>query len=361
MTIIASAMKKENENQKNKINRRDALKLTAASMAAATAAATTVGVPSVAKAESAHVSATGTGPGHVVKVHMPGMRVGSYPHPDAARKMVDRAVLELTGESTVKDAWLRFVSPSEKIGIKINCLGTRFISSMKEVVFSIVDSLRDAGVPNENMIIFDMFASNMMGGRYDQQPNPRKVRVLAHKSVEKYGEWVKAGPSKAKFTKLFLDCDSIINVPPIKDHDLAGVTCCMKNVTFGCVEKPHINHNVVNETLAHLWAHEEVRSRVKLNIIDGSTILYDGGPKANRRAMVPHESIYATTDPVAMDTIAYELIEGLRKENGMRTLHEVKRGPHFLKMAENMGLGVGDRKNIRLQTVNLPKFVGNSA
>ncbi|MBN2529149.1 MAG: DUF362 domain-containing protein [Deltaproteobacteria bacterium] len=343
-----------------KINRRDAIKLTATSVAGATAAAALWVSPNAAAADPA-MRTTGTGPGHVVKVHMPGMRIGAYPHPDAARNMVDRAVTELTGESSVKAAWHRFISPTDKIGIKINCLGTRWVSSMKEVVFAIVDSLRDAGVPNENMVIFDMFASNMMGGRYDQQPIAKKVRVLAHKDVGQYGDWVKAGPAKAKFTKLFLDCDSVINVPPIKDHDLAGVTCCMKNVTFGCVEKPHINHDVVNEAMAHLWALEEVRSRIKLNIIDGSTILYDGGPKANRRALVPHESIYATTDPVAMDTIAYELIENLRKQNGLRTLNEVKRGPHFLKMATNLGLGVGDRKDIRLQTVDLPKFVGNPA
>lgn len=342
------------------MNRRDAIKLTAASLSAATAVAA-LGVPSNARAATTPSHTTSTGPGHVVKVHMPGMRVGAYPHPDAARTMVDNAVMALSGASSPKDAWHHFISPTEKIGIKINCLGTRWVSSMKEVVFAIVDSLRDAGVPNENMIVFDMFASNMMGGRYDQQPNPRKVRVIAHKEFNQYTDWYHAGPAKARFTKLFMDCDSIINVPPIKDHDLAGVTCCMKNVTFGCVEKPHVNHDVVNEALAHLWALEDVRSRIKLNIIDGSTILYDGGPKANRKALVPHECIYATTDPVAMDTIAYELIEALRKENGLRTLNEVKRGPHFLKMAVDLGLGIGERKHIRLQTVDLPRFTGNPA
>lgn len=346
--------------KKTKISRRDALKLTATTVAGATAA-TALGLPANVAAAPRTMHTTGTGPGHIVKVHMPGMRVGYYPHPDAARQMVDRALKELTGEHSVKEAWHRFISPSETIGIKINCLGTRWVSTMKEVTFAIVDSLRDAGVPNENMIIIDMFASNMMGGRYDQQPARRKVRVLAHKDYNQYGDWVHAGPAKARFTKLLLDCDSIINVPPIKDHDLAGVTCCMKNMTFGCVEKPHLNHEVVNEAMAHLWATDEIRKRVKLNIIDGSTILYEGGPKANRKALVPHECIYATTDPVAMDTLAAEMIEKLRKENGLRTLNDVKRGPHFLKMATELGLGVGDRKVIHVKEVTLPKFVGNPA
>lgn len=346
------------EPKKKHINRRDAIKLTAASLSASTIAASPL---AYAGQKKPALKATGTGPGHVVKVHMPGMRVGSFPHAAATRTMIDRSLIELTGESTVKNAWHRFISPGDQIGIKINCLGTRFVSSMREVVFSIVDSLRAAGVPDKNMVIIDMFASNMMGGRYDQQTNPKKVRVLAHRSGTYHKTWFKAGPARARFSDIFMNCDSVINVPPIKDHDLAGVTCCMKNVTFGVVEKPHLNHSVVNEAISHLWALEEIRSRVKLNIIDGSTILYDGGPKFNRKALVPHESIYATTDPVAMDTIAYELLEGLRKENGLRSLGEVNRSPRFLKMAEDMGIGIADRKNIRLQTIDLPRFIGNSA
>jgi len=315
------------------------------------------------RAAASNVRTTGisTGPGHVVKVHMSRMRGLNFPHAEAARIMVDKAVTVLTGELDPGRAWLHFVKPTDKVGLKVNCLGTKMISSMVEVVYAVADAIRDAGVPDENIVIFDMFASNMMSGRYVAQTSPTRMRVLAHKDARYQKSWIHTGKARVKFSEIMLGTDTIINIPPIKDHDLAGVTCCMKNVTFGTVEKPHVNHNIINEAIAHIWALEEIRSRVKLNLIDGSTVLYDGGPKYNRTALVPHECIYATTDPVAMDAIAYELIALLRAENGLRTLADVRRPPRYLDMAEEMGLGIADRKRIHLESVELPRYLKPSA
>ena len=299
-----------------------------------------------------------TGPGHVVRVHMPNMRQGAFPHPQAARIMVEKAVATLSRQSDSRAAWRTFVHPSERVMLKINCLGTRMVSTMKEVTDAVIDGLQGAGVPPEHITVVDMFASNMMGGRYEQRTAKNRVRVLAHRDAPYESQWVTAGKARVKFSTLFTESDVVINLPVIKDHDLSGVTCCMKNVTFGVVEKPHVNHNVINDALCHIWALEAVRSRVRLNIIDGSTILYDGGPKYNRAALVPHESIYATTDPVAMDAIAHQHIAELRAQNGLRTLAEVKRPPMYIQQAADMGLGIADPDLIALETIELPPFSG---
>ncbi len=287
---------------------------------------------------------------------MPGMRSGLFPDPVSSRIMVDKAVCALAGETDPGRAWLKFIKPTDRVLIKINCLGTRMMSSMKEVVLATADAVREAGVPDANILILDMFASNMMGGRYDQQTSPTKMRVIAHKNGTYRSSWVEAGPARARFSDFYLWSTAVINLPPIKDHDLAGVTCTMKNMTFGTVEKPHLNHAKVNEAIAHLFAHDEIRSRVRLNLVDGSRILYDGGPKFQGSSHALHECIYATCDPVAMDTVAHELIENLRKENKMKSLEAVGRPPRFLKMAEDFGLGIADRAKIRLDTIELPAY-----
>lgn len=300
-------------------------------------------------------------PGQVVRVRMPGMRDGTFPRPDAARRMVDAAVTALAGETDPGRAWLSFVSPADRVAIKVNCLGTRMASTMREVAFAVADAIRDAGVPDANILVFDMFASNMTGGRYTVQSNPSRMRVLAHADNPYQKAWRETGRARARFSDLLLWSTAVINVPPIKDHDLAGVTCCMKNMTFGTVEKPHLNHAIVNEAIARLWSLEEIRGRVRLNVVDGSTVLYDGGPKFNRAAHVSHESVYATTDPVAMDAIACELIELLRAENGLKTLAEVRRPPAYLELAAELGLGVADRRLVDLRTIDLPRYMGPSA
>jgi len=342
----------------NDMNRREMLRHTALGGAAtALGIHASRGKPAVAAPAKLVHPVNVRGPGHVVRVHTPGLKQGFFPDPRAARAAVDKAVMTLAGEDDPGRAWLRFITPQDRVGIKINCLGTRMVSSMKEVVWAVADGIREAGVKDENIVIIDMFASNMMGGRYNQQHNKSKMRVFAHKEGTYQKSWVNAGPSRARFADVFLWTTAVINIPVIKDHDLAGVTCCMKNMTFGVVEKPHINHHIVNEAIAHLWALDEIRSRVRLNLIDGSSILYDGGPKYNRKALITHDSIYATTDPVAMDALAFELIEAKRAANGYKTLKDVGRSPDFLNLASEMGLGIADREKIALQTVNLPPVV----
>ncbi len=344
-------MNRNNINAKPILSRRQLLGLVAGSTAAGL-----IGSPLAAFGATTPTPVAASGAGRIVKVHFPGMRQKWFPHPIAARQMVDRAICGLAGVSDPGRAWAKYLSATDRVGIKINCLGTRPSSSMKEIVYAIADSIRDFGVADANIVIFDMFASNMMGGRFNQRTNRRKMRVLAHKEGQYQKPWIKAGPAKARFSEILQWTTAIINVPPIKDHDLAGVTCTMKNMTFGTVEKPHLNHHCVNEAIAHLWATEQIRSRVRVNIVDGSTILYEGGPKRNLKAMVPHECLYATTDPVAMDTIAGQLIEEQRAANRMRTLAAVGRPPKFLKLAEELGLGIADPTRIRLETIELPPF-----
>jgi uncharacterized protein (DUF362 family) len=348
-----------NQNDARLLTRREALQIAAGAGLGALAA------PLFPLAAGASPSRPEKGrlasPGRVVRVHMSGMRDGLFPRPDAARRMVDAAVTALSGEPDPGRAWLSFVQPSDRVAIKVNCLGTRMVSSMREVAFAVADAVRDAGVPDANILVFDMFASNMMGGRYAVQANPSRMRILAHADNPYQKSWRETGPARARFSELLLWATAVINLPPIKDHDLAGVTCCMKNMTFGTVEKPHLNHAVVNDAIARLWSLEEIRSRVCLNIIDGSTVLFDGGPKFNGAAHAPHECVYATVDPVAMDAIAYELIELLRAEKGLKSLADVRRPPLYLELAAQLGLGVADRRLIRLETIDLPPYFGPSA
>jgi uncharacterized protein (DUF362 family) len=294
-----------------------------------------------------------TGPGQVVVVHCPGLRDGPFPRADLARRAVDRAVCVLASETDPGRAWLRFVSPADRVLLKVNCLGTRFASTSTEITFAVADAIRDAGVADANILVLDMFAGNMTGGRYTLTGAAGRMRVLAHRDGTYDPGWTHAGPARVRFSEFARWATAVINLPPIKDHDLAGVTCAMKNVTFGLVEKPHLNHGVINEAIAHLFALEEIRGKVRLTLADGSAVLFDGGPKYNRAAHVVHDRIYASTDPVATDAVACELIEGLRAEAGLRSLNQVGRAPRFLELAAGLGLGIADRARIRLQTVEL--------
>ena len=68
---------------------------------------------------------------------------------------------------------------------------------------------------------------------------------------------------------------------------------------------------------------------------------------------MPHEAVYAATDPVAMDMIGWGVVEQLRKANGLPTLQDDRRLPSYLRSAADLGLGVGDKNLIRFTDVAL--------
>lgn len=341
------------------LGRRDALKLGLGAAAALGALAMGGGAGAAATqpaAGSAGAAAL-TGPGHVVEVHKPGMRGRLFPYPDAAREAVHKAVTTLAGEGDLGRAFGKFVSPDDRVGIKINVLGGRLASTTKEIADAIVEGVRAAGVPDANIMIFDQFGGNMRGARYVWQEKPGQLRVINHE-VLGYEETVTAceGGGRGKLAKTLTWCTAVINAPVLKDHDTAGVTCAMKNMVFGCVERPPMMHQQIHTALPHFYALDAIRGRVRLVVCDGSFCLYDGGPKHNPSASATHDRVYATTDPVAMDTIALEVVEKYRAENGLKTLAQVRRPATYLALAEEIGLGVADRGRIRLERIELPPY-----
>ena len=69
--------------------------------------------------------------------------------------------------------------------------------------------------------------------------------------------------------------------------------------------------------------------------------------------MVPHESVYASTDPVAVDAIGWDEVEKARAGFGLKTLTDEGREPAYIAAAADLGVGVADPKKITLRDVTL--------
>ena len=345
------------------LTRRRALQLSAAAAAGLTA----LGRAAAAQEKAANADPRGreapcpaeiapTGPGHVVEVHQPGMIGRNFPHGDAAREMVHRAVTKLAGDDDLGRAFGRFVSKEDRVGIKINCLGGKMASTMVEVVDPIVEGVRAAGVPDENILIFDQFGGNMRAARYEWQDKPGKLRVLNHAVLGFESDYTRVEGAKGKLAKTLTWTTAVINVPLVKDHDLAGITAAIKNMVFGSVEKPQIMHRDIHVGMPHFYALEQIRGRVVLNVLDGAFCLYEGGPKQNPRTTDRLERVYASTDPVAIDAVTLDLVEEHRARHKMRSLAEVRRPATYLALAQELGLGVADRDRLRIERIELPAF-----
>jgi uncharacterized Fe-S center protein len=85
--------------------------------------------------------------------------------------------------------------------------------------------------------------------------------------------------------------------------------------------------------------------------MDGLTAQYAAGPIGNPNYAFAHCTLYASTDPVALDATALRQMEAWRKE---AKLPAIGAKAEWLRSAEELGLGQFAEESIVLQTVNLP-------
>ena len=100
-------------------------------------------------------SMPGLYPGKVVKVTDPGSVVEGKPQEDAAYNMLKTAILSLTGEKSLKKAWRKFVSPKDIIGLKVNPVAGKLLTTSHAVTKSVIRQLEESGIPRKNIIIWD--------------------------------------------------------------------------------------------------------------------------------------------------------------------------------------------------------------
>ena len=307
-------------------------------------------------------------PGKVVKVSKGGvMQPGDvYPKPDAARIMLERAMTELTGKSTLKEALALFVHEDDEVALKPNGIAGRQSMKMatgKELTVAVVDGLIEVGVKPDKITIFEqyrdfLYATRLITDKISLTPAeelPAGIKMAVHLNRDATMDAIDVGGTSTKYVTPFTNASVVINLSQVKDHSICGYTGAMKNITHGCNINPHDFHaHNASPQIAHLYAQDVIKSRVALHITDAYQVIYDEGPiDVNPRKRVLHEALYVSTDPVALDVIGHKAVEKLRAENGLPSLADAGREPTYIRAAAELGLGVYDDNRIRFRDVSL--------
>lgn len=299
-------------------------------------------------------------PGKIVKVSKSDTLMPNrlFPKADAAQMMLERALTELTGETDINKAMGRFVHKDDKVAIKMNGIAGQTGATMgtnKELILPIVAAVIAAGVPPQNIMVYEQYNSFFNGTRVNAKNLPPGVQMSVHANKDATMPEIRVLGIRTKFVRQLTDATAVINVSLIKDHSICGYTGCLKNITHGSTINPHDFHqHNASPQIATLYAQDIVKSRVRLHITDGFKLIYDEGPlDKNPDRRVPHEAVYATTDPVAMDTIGWNEVEKWRKDKHLPSLVKAGREPTYIKVAGDLGLGVADKDQIRLREITL--------
>jgi len=329
-------------------------------------------------------------PGRVVELSDTRSIVGNRVSQPLMRLMLEQGMKELTGESSTEAAWAKFVEPKDVVGIKINPSGAPACCSSPELVREIVSALESVGVPTEHIVVYDRFGYEMDIGSYQllMPPGIRVVGVQGDRldaagydanvycQADFFGEW----ETRSYMASIVAGgVDKIINVPTLKDHSASGVTGCLKNLgygTFNNVARSHRQpYSFTNPLIGVMCSVEPLRSKAVLNIMDGTRMVWHGGPLTQNQEFIYQAGILmVSTDPVAMDTIELEIIDKKRKEQGAPSVWERNaksitsnnaefyqdasknlyyRQPGHIAAAGKLGLGVSGLKQIDHRQVRM--------
>jgi len=297
-------------------------------------------------------------PGRVVRVKKSGCLEanGLFPKPDDAKAMLTRAMQELTGKADLVEAVKLFVHPKDKVCVKVNGIGTQNMATNKELVLPFVEAMVASGVPATSITLLEQFPGYFTSTRIKPKDVPPGVAISTHVNNDATMEWRDVpGGRRAKFVRVLTESTALINFALVKDHSIQGYTGALKNMTHGCNVNPqdfHDRHG--SPQIAILAAQDILKSRLRLCVLDGFKIMAHGGPLWKQPQFVgPHESVYVSTDPVAVDTIGWGEVEKARAGFGLKTLKDEGREPAYIAAAADLGVGVADLKKITLREVTL--------
>jgi len=290
--------------------------------------------------------------------------------PGAVHDMLRQGAARLLGGP---EPFKKLFAPTDRVGLKINCLGRKLLYTHHELVQAVARELQAVGIPRQNIVVWDRFEGHMKDCGYELRKDPKEIRYLATEELGLEGgrfdpqasyfsekdqadSRAKAGTTSRLSSLFTSECDKHINLAILKDHGIAGVTMCLKNIAYGVCDNNRRFHGraTIHPFIADFCARDDVKKKFVLHIIDGLEGCFDGGPKPQSRGQLFRpQTLWLGTDPVALDSIGAKVIEAERKKRGLASLTAAGRPPEHIALAAKRGLGTAAAERIEVVRVTL--------
>jgi uncharacterized protein (DUF362 family) len=268
-------------------------------------------------------------------------------------EMLRRGLSLVSGAADAADGLHAGFRAADRVGIKVNTIGGRRISTRPELPLALAGWLTRSGVPAGNILVWDRTNRELKEAGYKLSEDRNAVKVfatdtaglgyeseiLAHRNI---GSLFSAIQSRY--------VTASISLAILKDHGLAGVTAGLKNY-FGAIHNPNKYHDHgCDPYVAELFDAEPVRSKHRLSIIDALVVQFHRGPSFHPQWADRSGLLFFSADPVAADFAGWQWIEKLRAQKGLPSLKEEGREPAYLATAQAMGLGQAAASGVEVIT-----------
>lgn len=256
--------------------------------------------------------------------------------PDVHRALLgetfEQMLLALTGKSSTKEAWGTILRPDDVVGLKFNRSGQDVIRTTTAMADALVASLVDAGWGLERIVLVE--APPGFAERAGTQPPWPGYDSHA----------TDFGSGSDQFASVLRQITALISVPFLKTHNIAGMTCALKNLSHGLIKHPARYHaNGCSPYIADVVASSPIRSKLRLALVDAMRVVYDGGPRATAVTLGDEGALLISRDPVAADSVALEILNRTRERHGLEPIAASAAEIPYLAAAHERGLGIAVR------------------
>ena len=309
----------------------------------------------------------------VVIVQEPEATVTFNPRADKIGAMVNRGITHLTGKSTPAAAWGCLVSTNDTVGIKVFSTPGTISGTRPAVVAAVVQGLLAAGVPAKQILVWDKQLVDLRRSGFFELAERFGIRVAASADAG-YDENVfyetallgrlvwgdfefnlkndKAGRRSFVSKLVTRQMTKIINVTPLLNHNLAGVSGNLYGLALGSVDNTlrfETDEGRLALAVPEICALRELGDRVALNIVDALICQYQGEQRGLLHYSAVLNQLRFSTDPVALDVLSIQELD--RQRQAIPATINTKTNLDLYQNASLLEIGVSDPHHIQVETI----------
>ncbi|RMF75464.1 MAG: DUF362 domain-containing protein [Planctomycetota bacterium] len=250
---------------------------------------------------------------------------GSGAYVDSVRldAVLDRALREMTGALDRGRAWRAILGDARRIAIKFNSVGAGVINTSDAVARLLVAQLAEAGYAPDAITLVEA-------------SEPLIAELGVRRPVRGWADRIPVGDQSEQLARWFVEADTVINVPFLKTHQIAGMSGCLKNISHAIIRRPARYHaNACSPYVPEIVSHPLVAERLKLQVMDALRVVVRRGPEATEQDISAYGGVLLGYDPVAVDHVAWSILAVLRRERNIDGLVAVP----YLNAAAELRLG----------------------
>jgi hypothetical protein len=286
----------------------------------------------------------------------------------------NKGLTYLTAETNVSAAWRSLLSTNDTVGIKVFSTPGPVAGTRPAVVAAMVRGLLGAGLPPNQIIIWDRTLPELQNAGFTELGRRLGVRVAgaAEAGYDSNAFYLPDSPivgqlvwgdlefgktnkevilgKKSFVSKLVSQqMTKIISVVPLMNQNAAGVCGHFFSLALGSVDNTRRFEDSADRlavALPEIYALPLIGDRVVLNVTDALLLQYEGGPQGYLQFTQIRNELWLGHDPVALDVMA------LKELMLQRRLAEAPPQPTNFAIYTNaalLQLGVNDPARIQVE------------